>query len=267
MRTWLKIICFTTLFSIFITGSLPAHVCYMELEVLRRHGEPTEDEDFSFEHPFVVPDRIAKSRAIFAYLSRNDVDVYQYTVPDGLPGVFIAMGLPPACAVYRNTYLSTALIGPGLPPLETGMDLPFEIPDDCVDCGVVVRTPTKVPLQQWNERPVMRLTDTPGVEIAWFFPIPENMMTDLVFEECSTPGTYYVVIWNPTGRPCDYTANLGLTEHFTDEDLLRNSIVNKQYSHNRLLHVSCPEFEGPAPFETTFEEFIKEELNLLDSLD
>ena len=102
-----------------------AHVPYIEPEVVRRWGHPVEGDDFSFEHPFIIPSgTISNSKAIFAYLSYGDVDVYQYTLQEGetLPWIICA-ALAPACRIYRNTYPSIALLGPGLP--DPGENLPL----------------------------------------------------------------------------------------------------------------------------------------------
>ena len=59
------------------------------------------------KNPFAIPGSIEESRAVFSYLHRNDIDVFQFTLtleqigfdPDtGVPTpVVSASALPPAC--------------------------------------------------------------------------------------------------------------------------------------------------------------------------
>jgi len=234
------------LFSVTIVA---AHVPYLEPEVVRRWGPAAEGDDFSFEHPFIITSgTISNSKAIFAYLSHGDVDVYQYTLPEGetLPWIICA-ALAPACRCYRNTYPSIALLGPGLP--DSGENLPFDIPEGY---GAVVAHQSRVPL--WEERPVLSLSaDVPGVNISWFFPY--DPQTDFVFaDNITVPGDYYIVVWNPSRLPCDYTANIGLLEEFSVEDKVRESIIIPLYSDQKLLRFPCIEMEGPPPFELGLEQ-------------
>ena len=247
MKKWHKTLLITVSLLLAITAVIHAHVPYIEHEALRRWGPLAEGEDYSFEHPFIVPSgHIQQSRAVFAYLSRGDIDVYQYTLEEGESAMVMACGIPPSCAIYRNTYPATALIGPGLPDPEPNANLPFDIPDDCEDCGVLVKYQTKVPLREWNSRPVFALTEVPGTFISWFFPF--DFDNDLIMNPIDVPGTYYIVIWNPDGSPCDYTANIGFEETFSEEDRFRVDTITPMYSDHRILHFPCIEVEGPYPF-------------------
>ena len=240
-------VCLTVSLVLLMTTVIRAHVPYIEKQALRRWGPLAAGEDYSFEHPFVIPSGlIQQSRAVFAYLSMGDVDVYHYTLEEGESASVMACGLPPSCAIYRNTYPATALIGPGLPDPEPNANLPFDIPDDCEDCGIVVAYQTKVPLWEWNSRPVFALTDVPGCFISWFFPV--DFENDLIMHTIDVPGTYYIVIWNPDGLPCDYTANIGFEETFSEEDRFRVDTITPMYSDHRILHFRCMEVEGPYPF-------------------
>jgi hypothetical protein len=233
------------LFLFMVVNSL-AHTPYMEPQVVRRWGKTVEGEDFSFEHPFIIPSgTIMAAKAIYAYLSYGDVDVYQYTLEEGESYLFpsIATAMPPACRVYRTVYPRTAFIGPGLPDPDPSENYPFEIPEGC---GIVSSHPTKVPLSE--ERPVLKLTDNPDVNISWFyFSDPEN---DFAICHLEVPGTYYIVFWNPTKLPCDYTANIGVTEpEISDEDRRQQEIINTLYSDQKVLRFPCVEMEGPSPFD------------------
>ena len=228
------------------TGVAVAHVPYLEPEVVRRWGPPGEGDDFSFENPFIIPSgTIFNSKAIFAYLSYGDVDIYQYTVEEGetVPWIIFA-ALSPACRLYRNTYLSTALLGPDLPEPDPSEDLPFAIPEGY---GALVAHQTRVP--PGEERPVLSLSaDVPGVNISWFFPAAPE--TDFIFvNNITVSGDYYIAVWNPTRLPGDYTANIGFAEEFSVEDKVRESIIIPLYSDHKLFHFPCLDMEGPSPFD------------------
>ena len=247
MRKSYFIIIITVVFSLLITIAAQAHVPHIEHQALRRWGPLVDGEDYSFEHPFVIPSGLMQqSRAVFAYMDIGDVDVYQYTLEEGESASVMAGGLPPSCANYGGTYPATALIGPGLPDPEPDANLPFDIPEDCEDCGIVVAYQTEVPLGEWNLRPVFSLTDVPGVHISWFF--PADFYTDIIMETINVPGTYYIVMWNPSRLPCDYTANIGFEETFSEEDRFRVDTITPMYSDHKILHFPCEEVEGPPPF-------------------
>ena len=55
------------------------------------------------------------------------------------------------------------------------------------------------------------------------------------------PGTYYIVIWNPTGIPTDYTANIG----YSEENYQHNPDAEDLVRDNGLLHRTCHQ---PYPF-------------------
>ena len=108
-------------FLLLLTASSWAHVPSIEGEAIRQYGPLDEGDDFSFDHPFIVPQPVWASRAIFAYLHPRDIDVYKYTSPGFdifypyLPDVFAVGALAPACMQYYSFYPAVALIGPGLP--------------------------------------------------------------------------------------------------------------------------------------------------------
>jgi hypothetical protein len=231
-------------------GAAIAHVPYLEPEVARRWGPASEGDDFSFEHPFIIPNgTISQSKAIFAYLSYGDVDVYKYTVQEGetVP-LLMCAAMVPACRVYRSTYPSTALLGPGLPTPDASENLPFDVPKGY---GALIAHQTRVPLGE--KRPVFSLSaDMPGTNISWFF--PANLQTDFIFvSNITVPGDYYIVIWNSTKLPCDYTASIGLSEEFSAEDKIRVEVIIPLYSDQKMLRFPCSEMEGPSPFGMKFQ--------------
>lgn len=217
-------------------------VCLLAAISLYSHVPYIEEEDFSFDAPFVIPVatdggpvNVMRSKAIFAYLDNCDADVYQFTlVPsdfqkpvldaDGNPmfdqngnmimqfsPVFVtASALPPACKQYKHFYPKTALLGIGLP--EAPDNLPFGVP---AGYGAVVADNPK-----HKNREV--LTE---VGITWFLPqgLTQHCLyntpwscdyTNTISQAVMAPGTYYIVIFNDTGRPGDYTANIGVLEGF-----------------------------------------------------
>ncbi|MCP4217477.1 MAG: hypothetical protein GY765_22745 [bacterium] len=209
---------------------------------LQAHVPYIEENDFSFESPFLIPiaddggpTNVMRSKAIFAYLDNNDIDVYTFTlIPSDFqkpvldangnptfdenggmimqysPVLITANALPPACRQYKNFYPQTALVGPGL---ETAPDnLPFTVPEGH---GAVVCQNPRV-----KERPVMT-----EVGIWWFLPkgLSQDCLynspwscdyTNTISQPVFNPGTYNIVIFNSTGRPGDYTASIGILEGF-----------------------------------------------------
>jgi hypothetical protein len=242
-------------FLLLITINIWAHVPSIEGEAIRRFGPMAEGDDFSFEHPFIVSQPVWASKAIFAYLHPKDIDVYKYTSPGfdivypELPDVFAVGPLSAACMQYYNFYPAVALIGPGLPyDIPEDLKLPFEIPADCVDCGIIARQQSKV--KPGEKRPVFKL---PEADVSWFFPLGEG----LISWTTTTPGDYYIVIWNPTGKPGDYTANIGFGEpepdsdppyNFSCEERGRIESILPLVEGNKIYHVPCREAEGPSPF-------------------
>ncbi len=219
-----------TMIIVFTSICAMAHVPYIE------------EEDFSFDAPFVIPvatdggpTNVMRSKAIFAYLDEGDIDVYQFTLVPGdfqkpvldaqglptfdqngnmimqfSPVIVTGSALPPACKQYKHFYPKTALLGIGLstPPA----DLPFNVP---AGYGAVVADNPKV-----KDRAVMT-----EVGIYWYLPkgLTQECLytspwscdyTNTISQAVFAPGTYYIVIFNDTDRPGDYTANIGILEGF-----------------------------------------------------
>ncbi len=208
-----------------------AHVPYIEEEMARRSGKSLPGEDFTFDNPFVIPGNVEESRAVFSYLHRSDVDVFEFTVtPDqigfdpitGAPTPLVsASALPPACRTYRNRYPVTALMGPGLPPAPPGLELPFAVPPGQ---GVIVADNPRV--APGEKRPVFNF---PEADYAWFLPQGLTQFcllnapwtcdfSNTINMPVFVPGIYRIVIWNPTRLPLDYTANFGFREDLFEGD-------------------------------------------------
>lgn len=215
--------------------------------------------DFSFEHPDVLSN-VADSQAIFAYLTAHDVDVFQFTltaqdVATG-PVLVAASALPPACWEYQNVYPVTALVGPqapspmgppGLPPPDASFDLPFVVPSGM---GVVFADNPRICYPQ--KREIFTEEDDSIGRISWFLPeglsqtcLLSNQLscdfTHTIARPVFYPGTYYIVIWNPSGVPTDYTANIG----YGEANYQPNPELEALVRNNRLLHRTC---HTPYPF-------------------
>lgn len=199
----------TLIFLFFGAGILSAHVVDIESQALLKNTRNAQAKfDYSFENPYVVPEgKILQARSIFAYLSRGDYDVYKYTVTPGEFAVMFGVGLLPAIQAYKKQYLTTALIGPGLPALEEGMEVPFDIP---AGMGIIIKKQSKQ-----DERMVYTLPyDEFQCDIRWFFP----PMDEAVMHMTGIPGTYYFVVWSEKNKQFSYTMVIGNEENHSDLD-------------------------------------------------
>jgi len=219
--------------------SVSAPIPYIEKEAINQKKINLEDEsDFSFEHPFIIPDGdIGHSRAIFCYLKYKDYDVFKYTVAAGERVTISAAALTPAIRAYKNLYLATALIGPGLPPVDLDVELPFSVPEG-MGIQIVYQTPQ-------DERVVYVLpAEFPGTDIRWFFPPFHEMLSETV----DVPGDYYLVAWNPDKRRCDFTMNIGFGENNSECDFRQMDILIPLINNGNIYHKPYIPVEGPSPF-------------------
>jgi hypothetical protein len=265
------------------------------LELIEQENGADTPLEFSFETPFVVgpelqaanpipsgcrenpadeytlpPLTVEDSQAIFAYLTRGDVDVYKFTVTfedvmDG-PVIVSASALPPACRQTRNNYPVTALIGVGFvtfpPPFGTANDPTIPLPgavqdflDDNPGFQILVADNPRIP--RWQPRPVFD-TDVAdpesGLGLSWF--LPKGLSLECLFDpeiQCDfsytisagvvIPGDYYIVMWDPRGRKQDYTANIGFGEDATEcyIDNGNRDVIIGLSANNGLLHRRCTE--------------------------
>jgi hypothetical protein len=211
--------------------------------------------DFSFTSPDVLPN-VVDSQAIFSYLSVGDVDVFSFEVTAEQvalgPVLVAASALPPGCFEYQNVYPVTALLGPqapspfgppGLPAPAAGLDLPFSVP---AGLGVVVAQNPKIPFP--GKREIFALEESDLGDISWFLPQGLSQyclleapylcdFSNTIAQPVFYPGTYYIAIWNPTGLPTDYTANIG----YSEENYTPNPEAEDLIRDNALLHRSCHE--------------------------
>jgi hypothetical protein len=222
-------------------------------------------EDYSFEYPYVLgaSERsspycdITQSRCSFAYLHENDVDVYKFEIAEGQTGFpifgagptrqYIALAAyPPACCPYKDFYPIIGLFGPGLPEIEE--ELPFKLPEDCEDCGMIRTHPTKA---ECGERPIFTII-TP--RYSWFFSV--DIETDNIWWEPDPsspdggiePGTYYAVVWEENGVAGEYSGVLGFDEYDDEFNRLQVAINVPLVDDMKTTHVKCEIARGPDPF-------------------
>jgi len=276
-----KIVIVIAVLYFFVPVVAQAHAPIIEGELLRTWGEVSEEpprdevlgmpasyvggEDYSFEYPYVLgaSERsspycdITQSRCSFAYLHENDVDVYKFEIAEGQTGFpifgsgptrqYIALAAyPPACCAYKDFYPIIGLLGPGLPEIEE--ELPFEIPEDCKDCGMIRTHPIKV---ECGERPIFTIT-TP--RYSWFFAV--DLETDNIWWEPDPtspdggvkPGTYYAVVWEENGIAGEYSGVIGFDEY--DDALNRLQVVINAplVDDMKTTRVKCDIAIGPDPF-------------------
>jgi hypothetical protein len=244
-----------------------AHLAIIEPETLRRYGEVmTEDvpyyipyggEDFSFKYPYiitteavtfvdnsgktVIATNLEQEVGTYSYLAKNDVDVYKFTVlPTGPAANLLRLSImPPACEQYKHFYPVVGLIGPGLPPIAEA--LPFEIPEDCVGCGMVRTFPTEVPP---GERPIFPQTTAEGNFLyAWFYAV--NTLTDTINVRNLMPGTYYLVVWDPQGQAGDYSLVYGRYKNWSPENTRQQNLLTPLIEDFKTTRCNCQLAEGP----------------------
>ena len=226
-----------------------AHNLFIEEQILLENpAEAPPKDDFSFRNPFQI-DNVIDSQAIFSYLTRGDVDVFEFKItPADLtsgPVLVSASALPPACVETQNNYPITALIGPGLP--EPGIDrrLPFQV---LCDMGVIV---ADNPVVKKGGRSIFDLdTAEPelGLGIGWFLPLgltqkclltppPFCDFSNTIAQPVFAAGTYRIIMYDPSGKEQDYTANIG----FSEENFIPNPKIEDLVRDNGHLHTFCNE--------------------------
>jgi hypothetical protein len=222
--------------------------------------------DWTFEYPYVYPvtERsdpyvdISNSRISYNYLHENDVDVVKLVVAEDQPGfppmwgsapdsTFLQIAAyPPACCQYKDFYPIAAILGPGLPPIEE--ELPFELPEDCQDCGMLRTHPTKAGC---NERPVLDFGT-----VSLFYDVDSS--TDVVRwqPDPSAPdggleaGVYYYVFWEENGIPGEFSMSAGSDEAWSDAEWAISWFSHQVMWNNKSTRVPCDQTPvGPtSPF-------------------
>jgi hypothetical protein len=154
------------------------------------HVPYLEGSDFTQEDPFRVRKTIEQSIAVYSWLEvvngqTDDVDVYQFTIDE--PTRVFVESLVPVCPSYEEFLPWFAIVGPGLPDPEYG--LPIDLAEGY---GAIV-----VPNYEPGEDRPQFFEPFGGKS---YYDGPEFNQT------LSTPGTYYVVYWDPAdhGAPSNH---------------------------------------------------------------
>lgn len=179
-----------------------------------------EELDFSESEPFLIEHPIKKSRAIYGWLqSDTDIDVYTFEIKK--QSHLRAFSLVPVCQSYEDFLPVFAVVGPGLKI--PGEHLPFSLPKGY---GAVVIN-NQSPREKRN---------------TFFEPFTnKNYYRGPSFDQViSTPGTWYIYYWDPSGRGGDYVAVFGFTERFSLRDIIRTLINTPKIWFDRELHTDCP---------------------------
>ena len=210
-----------------------SHNLYVEPQVYHENPSPGKG-DFSPDYPFLIvdepsipPDGLIDSQAVFSYLTPRDVDFFKIKITEKDlskgPVLVSASALPPACLETQNNYPVTALMGPGLPDPPSNVDLPFKV---LPGMGVIV---ADNPVIEKGLRPIFDLDlAEPELElgIAWFLPLgltqeclfnipPDCDFSNTIAQPVFLPGDYWIIMWDPSGKAQDYTANIGTSEEHT----------------------------------------------------
>ncbi|MFB2768741.1 hypothetical protein ACE1AT_05530 [Pelatocladus sp. BLCC-F211] len=236
-----------------------AHVVFIEDQARDRNPIP-DTGDYSFFSPFNLDLKnggVQSSAAIFAYLTPNDVDVFSFTVKSQfppIPTVVAASALAPACAQTVSNYPLTALIGPASNELPLPNDdlldklppsLRSQIPEGY---GVILANNPPVEPREIFYSDLESGLSKLKLNLSWFLPegltqdcllsgncTPENFR-NTISTAVTLPGTYYIAMWNPTGQPIDYTANIGFQEDLSN---VPDPEIVKEIKNNKLLHTPC----------------------------
>ena len=185
-----------------------------------------EHRDFTTENPFISPNGIEQSVAVYAWLTvdgvspSEDIDYYIFEVTDPMR-VYLEV-LVPVCTQYAAYAPWFALVGPGLPqPLHP---IPLTLPEGY---GSLV-FPNTV-----GENPRETFYEPFGNKYYYQGPIFDQII--------DTPGTYFVIYWDPDKRGGDYVAVLGAEEIWRPQDILRAIYYTPLIRRGEELHIDCTE--------------------------
>jgi len=254
----------TIVFLLFLVPVLAdAHLIVYEGECFRKYGKPAAwdrfsgnylppeflgGEDWSFEHPFIIPrGQWNLGWSLVSHLRRGDIDVIKYELQEDDEFCLFVYPLVPGCHKYRNYYPVVGILGPGVPKID---EFPFDYPDDCKECGFVRTHPTKA---KRDERYVS--CGPPGAfpESPWWWML--NFETDsldgLTFQG---PGNYYLVTYHPEGKPGDVGLMAGTWECEPPEQVLLQQWMRYFLDDQKWVHGICTIREECLPWDEMSEE-------------
>jgi len=194
------------------------------------YGAPVElgGQDWSFEFPYIIPEgEFDLARAANIWLSRGDVDVAKYTAAAGEQICAQLSVIPPACLQLEKFYPVIGILGPGVPNDDV---FPFEDlrPADCQNCGYKEMHPTKP--KRGEERPTAWGPGGAFPTLGYWYYL--DWTTDVLQLWMEGPGSFYIVIYNPEGKPGDALAMWGWDEcetHYNPADM---------YMHDYNAHIA-----------------------------
>jgi len=199
-------------------------------------------EDWSFDYPFLIPDgEIGLARSPNGYLSKGDVDVFKYSAAEGEEFCLMFYIIVPFCAEYEGFYPVMGILGPGVQQKDT---FPFDYPADCKDCGFQ-RTQTLRPTGA-GKRPggtFLPRTAYPYMG-SWYI---TDWETEAISMNLKGPGSFYLVVYNPEGKPGDYSALWGWDEcedHYKPEDMYLHKWISYYADDMKWTRVICKPAEG-----------------------
>ena len=199
-------------------------------------------EDWSFEYPYIIPPgEIDLAITPTGYLKKGDVDVLKYVAAEWEEFCIMLNCIVPLCAQYENFYPVIGILGPGVPNDD---EFPFPYPEDCQGCGFKRVHPLRA---KPGERPGGY--GPPGVEAdSWF---PSNGLyymiefeQDTLYMHLQGPGSFYIVIYDPEGKPGDYMAMSGWDEcetHYTPEEIYLQKWMNYYLDDLKWTRINCKE--------------------------
>lgn len=185
-----------------------AHVPYVELR------------DYSDDHPFVVQPPVEKSIAAYAWFETgDDVDVYTFQVTG--PTHVYAQAIVPVCPGNEELLPWFALVGPDLP--EPEYEVPFYLPEGYGAIVVPNLAPGEPRSQFYEPFGGKSYYDGPTLTL-----------------EVTTPGEWFIFMWDPYGIGGDYVGVIGDKEIWKLPDILRALVVTPYIRRDKELHRPCP---------------------------
>ncbi len=188
-----------------------------------------EQEDYSFDAPYIVED-VTNSKSIHAALtSPDDVDVYLIRIEE--PTRIYTTTNVPFCPQFATFGVTYALTGPGLPAPESA--LPFDLPEG--HGAVIVRDQPG----SAEDRPTW-LEPFSGRQM---YTAPEYAIDD------APPGDYRMVVWSERGETGNYIAVIGEAEIFNAPEIQQVRMTSPLLKNGQNLMVDCdPTVAEPQPF-------------------
>jgi hypothetical protein len=189
-------------------------VLYIVAAPALAHVPYLEEQDYSFQRPFLDLD-VTQSIAVYAWLeSDQDIDVYVCWVPE--PSRLFVELLVPVCDEYESFFPGFAVVGPDLP----GLSIP-------VGAGY------RIQAVAWMNRSTPRETfyEPFGGKSYYQGPTYDQLV--------SAPGLYFVICWDPDGKRGDYVMPIGFEERWPIPAIIRAIFITPQIRRDEELHSPC----------------------------